>query len=80
MYYFRIQDSEEVDFYDVPAEEYRSWGFPGAEDMGNMFQFKRDFNEYYTKSRDVELSRELNPDLMDFNKWLEKYGSKIPVE
>jgi uncharacterized protein YbjT (DUF2867 family) len=71
---------EDVVFYDVPAEEYRNWGFPGAEDMGNMFQFKRDFNDYYTNSRDIELTRQLNPDLMDYKQWLEKYGSKIPVD
>ena len=43
-------------------------------------EFKRDFNEYYTDSRDTELTRELNQDLMDFDQWLEKYGSKIPIE
>jgi len=71
---------EEVAFYDVEPEVYRSWGFQGADDMGNMFQFKRDFEEYYTKSRDIELTRALNPDLMDFQGWLQKYGSKVPIE
>ncbi|HSG68745.1 MAG TPA: NmrA/HSCARG family protein [Bacteroidales bacterium] len=71
---------EEVVFYDVAPEVYRSWGFPGADDMGNMFQFKRDFEDYYTKSRDIELTRSLNPELLDFQGWLDKYGSKIPVE
>jgi uncharacterized protein YbjT (DUF2867 family) len=71
---------EEVVYNDVPPEVYRSFGFPGADDMGNMFQFKRDFEEYYTKSRDIELSRLLNPSLMSFSQWLDKYGKKIPVE
>jgi uncharacterized protein YbjT (DUF2867 family) len=71
---------EEVVYNDVPPEVYRSFGFPGADDMGNMFQFKRDFEEYYTKSRDVELSRSLNPSLLSFSQWLDKYGKKIPVE
>ncbi len=71
---------EDVFYYDVPAGEYRNWGFPGAEDLGNMFQFKRDFNESYTRSRDIELTRKLNPELMDYKTWLETYGSKIPLE
>jgi len=71
---------EQVNYHDIPPEVYRSFGFPGAEDMGNMFQFKRDFEEFYTKSRDVEFTRSLNPSLMSFEQWLEKYGSRISVE
>ena len=40
---------EKVVYQDVPPEVYRGFGFPGADDMGNMFQFKRDFNEYFTR-------------------------------
>jgi uncharacterized protein YbjT (DUF2867 family) len=71
---------EEVVYNDVPPEVYRSFGFPGADDMGNMFQFKRDFEEYYTKSRDIDLSRKLNPSLLSFKQWLDKYGNRISVE
>ena len=71
---------ETVIYNDVPPEVYRSFGFPGADDMGNMFQFKRDFEEYYTKSRDIELTRSLNPELQSFQQWLDKYGKLIPVE
>ena len=35
---------QEVRYNNVPPEVYRSFGFPGADDLGNMFQFKRDFN------------------------------------
>jgi uncharacterized protein YbjT (DUF2867 family) len=35
---------EEVRYNDVTPEDYRGFGFPGADDLGNMFQFKRDFN------------------------------------
>jgi uncharacterized protein YbjT (DUF2867 family) len=71
---------ETVIYNDVPPEVYRSFGFPGADDMGNMFQFKRDFEEYYTKSRDIELARSLNPELKSFDQWLAENGKKIPVE
>jgi uncharacterized protein YbjT (DUF2867 family) len=70
----------EVRYNDVPPEVYRSFGFPGADDMGNMFQFKRDFNEAFVGARSLELSRRLNPELQTFDAWLAKNKSKIPIE
>src|SRR5258705_224538 len=54
----------------VTPEAYRSFGFPGAEDLGNMFQFKRDFESYYCGARSVAVSRALNPALQTFDTWL----------
>jgi len=71
---------EEVLYHDVEPDTYRSWGFQGADDLGNMFQYKRDFEEQFTRSRNVELTRSLNPDLLSFKAWLDKYGNKISVE
>lgn len=71
---------EEVRYNDVPADVYRSFGFPGADDMGNMFQFKRDFNEEYCAARDLAESRRLNPELQTFEEWLEKNKAKIPLD
>jgi len=48
--------------------------------MGNMFQFKRDFEKEYCGSRDLGLSRALNPALLTFNEWLNKNKDLIPVE
>ena len=70
---------QEVRYNDVPADVYRSFGFPGAEDMGNMFQFKRDFEAAYTGARDVAFSRSLNPALQTFDAWLAKNKSRIPL-
>ena len=42
---------------------FRGFGFPGADDMGNMFQFKRDFEDEYVGARDLEVARSLNPEL-----------------
>ena len=69
-----------VEYNDVPPEVYRGFGFPGAEDLGSMFQFKRDFNDYYCGARSVELSRRLNPELLTFDTWLAKYKSGIPIK
>jgi uncharacterized protein YbjT (DUF2867 family) len=71
---------EEVRYNDVSPEVYRSLGFPGAEDLGNMFQFKRDFNETYCGARNVEVARGLNPELQTFDEWLAENKSRIPVE
>jgi len=70
---------QEVVYNAVPPEVYRSFGFPGADDLGNMFQFKRDFNEMYCKARSVEFSRSLNPSLLTFDAWLAEYKGRIPI-
>jgi uncharacterized protein YbjT (DUF2867 family) len=71
---------QEVRYNAVPPEVYRGFGFPGADDLGNMFQFKRDFNEYYCGARDVEFSRSLNPQLQSFDTWLARNTQQIPLE
>jgi uncharacterized protein YbjT (DUF2867 family) len=63
----------------VPADVYRGFGFPGAEDVGNMFQFKRDFPQIYVKNRSLEESRRLNPELMTFKEWLKQNAGRIPI-
>jgi uncharacterized protein YbjT (DUF2867 family) len=68
-----------VRYNDVPADVYRSFGFPGADDMGNMFQFKRDFNDYYCKSRSIEFARSLNPELQSYEQWLAANAKAIPL-
>ncbi|MDD3518895.1 MAG: NmrA/HSCARG family protein [Chromatiales bacterium] len=55
----------------VTPEMYRGFGFPGADDLGNMFQFKRDFEAEFCGLRDVAASRRLNPTLMNFGQWLD---------
>ena len=70
----------EVRFNDVPPDVYRSFGFPGAQDLGNMFQFKRDFQKDYCGVRSVETSRALNPALQTFDQWLAQNGNRIPLE
>jgi hypothetical protein len=64
----------------VTPDLYRSFGFPGAEEMGNMFQFKRDFNEDFRGARNLEVARSLNPSLQTFETWLEHNKSRIPLD
>jgi uncharacterized protein YbjT (DUF2867 family) len=70
----------EVRYQDVPPEVYRSFPFPGADDMGNMFQFKRDFEADYVGARSLDLSRRLNPELQTFDRWLAANKGRIPIE
>ena len=71
---------QDVRYNDVSADVYRGFGFPGAEDMGNMFQFKRDFEQVYTGARNLEVSRSLNPTLQTFEGWLAQNKSRIPLD
>ena len=71
---------EEVRYNDVSPDVYRSLGFPGADDLGNMFQFKRDFNDIFCGARNVDVARALNPTLQTFAEWLAQSKSRIPLE
>jgi len=64
----------------VSPAQYRAFGFPGADDLGNMFQYKRDFESDFRAPRDVEASRRLNPRLQSFAQWLQANLARIPME
>jgi uncharacterized protein YbjT (DUF2867 family) len=70
----------EIRYNAVSPEFYRGLGFPGADDLGNMFQFKRDFNDYYCGARDPAFARSLNPELQTFEMWLAQNKDRIPLE
>lgn len=70
----------EVVYNDVPFDVYRGFGFPGADDLGNMFQFKHDFEDYFCGARNLEFSRSLNPSLKNFDVWLNENKDRIPFE
>ena len=64
----------------VPFDVYRGLGFPGADDLGNMFQFKHDFQEEFCGARDPKVARSLNPELQTFSQWLAQHKGQIPLE
>lgn len=69
----------ELSFYDVPFDVFRGLGFPGAEDLGNMFQYQQILGDAFYKARDPKASRELNPGLLNFDAWLAANKDKIAV-
>jgi uncharacterized protein YbjT (DUF2867 family) len=71
---------EPVAHYSPTWDEYRSYGFPGADDLGNMFQYKHDFEDEFRAARPVAGSRALNPELQSFSEWLETNAEKMPID
>jgi uncharacterized protein YbjT (DUF2867 family) len=71
---------KKVRYQAVEPSVYRSFGFPGADDMGNMFQYKRDFQKEYIGARDIKKTRELNPKLQTFETWLSHNADRIPLD
>jgi uncharacterized protein YbjT (DUF2867 family) len=71
---------QEVRYNAVSPEAYRAFGFPGADDLGNMFQFKRDFNDMFRAARNVEFARSLHPGLQTLEQWLSRNAGRIPLE
>ncbi len=70
---------KEVLYNNVTPDTYRGFDFPGADEMGNMFQFYRDFDEVCNSIRDVNFSRKLNPELKSFEIWLSENAQKITL-
>jgi uncharacterized protein YbjT (DUF2867 family) len=71
---------KDVGYNAVPPEVFRSFGFPGADDLGNMFQFNRDFADAFRAPRNPDIARGLNPSLLTFDAWLAQNKGSIPLE
>ncbi len=70
---------KEVVYNYVPPEVYRTFGFPGADDLANMFQYYRDFEAQFCGARDLSVARALNPRLQNFAQWVAANKERIPV-
>ena len=70
---------QEVRYNAVTPAAFRAFGFPGAEDLGNMFQFYVDFADYFVGARDISVARSLNPALLSFEAWLAANKDLIPL-
>jgi len=69
-----------VKYNAVDADAYRGFGFPGADEMGNMFQVYRDFEKEVIAARSADVARKLNPQLQNFDQWLAKNKARISTE
>jgi uncharacterized protein YbjT (DUF2867 family) len=68
-----------VSFQDVPFDVYRGLGFPGADDLGNMFEYQQLMGDRFLQARDPKLTRELNPGAADFATWLSHNAGRIAI-
>lgn len=53
----------------IPREVFASFGFPGADDLANMFDFNRRF--LLGRQSDLTQSKELYPPMQSFEEWLQ---------
>lgn len=72
--------SQPVSYYPMPFDDYRKLGFPGADDLGNMFQYKHDFETEFCAARPLEFSRKLNPALQTFEQWVSANIQQIKIQ
>jgi hypothetical protein len=52
----------------------------GVLEAANMFQFYSDSSEYFTGVRNLDLVRELNPELQTLGSWLTQHKNEIPLD
>jgi uncharacterized protein YbjT (DUF2867 family) len=60
---------EEIVYRSMSFDDFRALGFPGADDLGNMFQYYYEFEEAFTGARNLDELRRLHPGLQDFATW-----------
>jgi uncharacterized protein YbjT (DUF2867 family) len=70
---------QQVSYNKVSPAMFRNFGFPGAEDLGNMFQYYQEFETEFMAAREIKIAKELNPELQSFSTWLKENVSKIPL-
>jgi uncharacterized protein YbjT (DUF2867 family) len=70
---------QQVVYNAVSPAAYRAFGFPGAEDLGNMFQFNAEFEQNCCDARNISETKSLNPELQTFDRWLGENKSRIPL-
>ena len=63
----------------MPFDVFRGLGFPGADDLGNMFQFNHDFSDEFCRARSIDFTRSINPRLQRFDAWLAEHAQQIPI-
>jgi len=71
---------KQVSYKPLTPEQFRGLGFPGADDLGNMFQFYADYEVMFSGARGVESTRALNPALQTFDQWLAVNKDRIPID
>jgi len=69
---------EPVEYRPVTHDQFRAFGFPGADEFGNMLQYYTEFADEFTAPRDPARVRELTPDVRSLREWLAE-GYRLPT-
>ena len=69
---------EPVEYRPYSWDEFREFPTPFAVELANMFQFYAEDADRFTGDRDLDLVRELNPNLQSFKTWLAQHKHEIP--
>lgn len=64
---------KKYEYVAIPAEAFATFGFPGAEDLADMFRWFC----HPKFHRDVELTKKLYPGVKAFKKWAEENKDKF---
>jgi hypothetical protein len=67
---FAKELGQDVAYRPISVEAVRAQGFPGADDVANMFFYYAEYESVFAGARDPGAVRELNPRLQDFGTWL----------
>jgi hypothetical protein len=60
----------------VDRETYASFGFPGADDLANMFHYNAN-DKNFNGHRDLAASKALNSELQSFKQWAETHKKEL---
>jgi uncharacterized protein YbjT (DUF2867 family) len=67
-----------VSYNPMTPQQYRQLGIPGAEELGNMFQYMQEFESEFCAARNLDSARAINPSLQTFGGWLSRNKERIP--
>jgi uncharacterized protein YbjT (DUF2867 family) len=65
----------DIRFAHIPREVFASFGFPGSEDLADMFEFYRVHTP--SRAREIDECRTLAPELQTFDAWLARNEGKL---
>jgi uncharacterized protein YbjT (DUF2867 family) len=65
----------EVVYNYIPRDVFAGFGFPGADDLANMFEMNR--LHILERKADLELSRRLSPSIRAFEQWMKANRDKL---
>jgi uncharacterized protein YbjT (DUF2867 family) len=70
---------EKVVYRPLTHDQMRAAGFPGADEIGNMYQFYAEAADSFVGNRDLDLVRTINPRLKSLEEWLTEHRAEIPL-